>query len=133
MKEVMEKKTLMYLKKKLKSKKNESSQILRIAKHNTDSVLNLESTSLEWLARTGLVKYHFPPKSNPDTESDILSLGIITPQADAVVARIDSSSSNDYLELEIVGVGSPLVIELSSVLARLMGMWLWCITWDSRT
>ena len=106
---------------------------MRIAKHNTDNVLNLESTSLEWLARTGLVKYHFPPKSNPDTESDILSLGIITPQADAVVARIDSSSSNDYLELEIVGVGSPLVIELSSVLARLMGMWLWCITWDSRT
>ena len=64
--------------------------------------MNSESTSLEWLARTGLVKYHFPPKSNPDTESDVLSLGIITPQADAVVARVDSSSSNDYMELEIV-------------------------------
>ena len=73
-----------------------------IEKHNTYHVLNSESTSLEWLARTGLVKYHFPPKSNPDTESDVLSLGIITPQADAVVARVDSSSSNDYMELEIV-------------------------------
>ena len=78
--------------------------------HNTDHVLNLESISLEWLARTGLVKYHFPPKSNPDTESDVLSLGIITPQADAVVARIDSSSSNDYMELEIVCRNFLLVI-----------------------
>jgi len=79
-----------------------------------------ESTSLEWLAKTGLVKYHFPPKSNPDTESDILSLGIITPQADAVVARVDSSSSNDYMELEIIGGNVVVVYNLGQqdIIAR---------------
>ena len=37
-----------------------------------------------------------------DTESDLLSLGLITPKSEAVIARVDSASSNDYLELEIV-------------------------------
>ena len=37
-----------------------------------------------------------------DTEADLLSLGLITPRAEAVVVRVDSASSDDYLELEIV-------------------------------
>ena len=37
-----------------------------------------------------------------DTETDLLSLGLITPKSEAVIARVDSASSNDYLELEIV-------------------------------
>ena len=53
--------------------------------------------------RSGLVKYHFPVSGLAlDTESDLLSLGLITPKSEAVIARVDSASSNDYLELEIV-------------------------------
>lgn len=37
-----------------------------------------------------------------DTETDLLSLGLITPKSEAVIARVDSASSNDYLEMEIV-------------------------------
>ena len=49
------------------------------------------------------MKYHFPVSGLAlDTESDLLSLGLITPKSEAVIARVDSASSNDYLELEIV-------------------------------
>ena len=55
------------------------------------------------LCHQGLVKYHFPVSGLAlDTESDLLSLGLITPKSEAVIARVDSASSNDYLELEIV-------------------------------
>ncbi|QQP41500.1 Neurexin3like, partial [Caligus rogercresseyi] len=43
----------------------------------------------------------------PDTNEDTLSLGIITPSFDAVLARIDSfrdsSKPGDYMQLEING------------------------------
>ena len=60
-----------------------------------------ESTAYEWKGKTGLVKYRFH-SSSPDTERDSLAVGLITPSSQAVILRIDSSSSNDYLEVEIV-------------------------------
>merc|ERR1719210_3307199 len=41
--------------------------------------------------------------SQPNTKFDILSMGFITPLENAVIVRIDSKSSNDFFELEIVG------------------------------
>ena len=75
-----------------------------------------ESTALEWLSKTGLVKYSLPPNTNINTQSDKLSFGIITPRADAVILRVDSLSSNDYLELEIVSIlqSSPLSAPVSN-------------------
>lgn len=35
-------------------------------------------------------------------KSDLLALGFVTDKDDAVLFRVDSGSSNDYLELEIV-------------------------------
>ena len=62
--------------------------------------------------RPGLVKYHFPVSGLAlDTESDLLSLGLITPKSEAVIARVDSASSNDYLELEIVRKNSISILD----------------------
>ena len=38
--------------------------------------------------------------------SDQLSLGLITPRSDAILVRVDSAASPDYLELEIVSIGN---------------------------
>ena len=62
----------------------------------------LESTAVEWMTKTGLVKYHYPPNQNIGTQQDRLSLGLITPKSDAVMLRVDSASSNHFLELQIV-------------------------------
>jgi hypothetical protein len=35
-------------------------------------------------------------------KSDVIALGFITNKEDAVLLRIDSGTSNDYMELEIV-------------------------------
>jgi hypothetical protein len=35
-------------------------------------------------------------------KSDMLALGFITTKEDAVLFRVDSGTSNDYMELEIV-------------------------------
>lgn len=57
----------------------------------------------EWgTNRPGLIRYYFDKDKRPDTRADILSLGFITPLENAVIARIDSEASLDYLELEIV-------------------------------
>ena len=42
--------------------------------------------------------------SQPNTKFDILSMGFITPLENAVIVRIDSKSSNDFFELEIVSI-----------------------------
>jgi hypothetical protein len=35
-------------------------------------------------------------------KSDVIALGFITSKEDAVLLRIDSGTSNDYMELELV-------------------------------
>ena len=62
---------------------------------------------MEWLGKTGLVTHHFPSRTSQghvDTETDFLSLGLITARSDAVILRVDSASYTDYLELQIVSV-----------------------------
>jgi neurexin len=61
-----------------------------------------ESVSYEFGANRGLVQYVFPAGQQPDTEEDSISLGIITMKSDAVLFRIESSTTQDYMELEIV-------------------------------
>ena len=58
---------------------------------------------MEWLGKTGLVTHHFPSRIGyVDTQTDLLSLGLITARSDAVILRVDSASYTDYLELQIV-------------------------------
>ncbi|XP_042239812.1 neurexin-1-like isoform X3 [Homarus americanus] len=61
-----------------------------------------ESTSYEFGRGTGLLTFQYPDGRWPDSQRDLLALGFMTNQEDAVVLRLDSANSNDYMELEIV-------------------------------
>lgn len=54
----------------------------------------------------GLIAYTFPADRRPEMKRDTVALGFITGTNDAILMRIESASSNDYLDIEIV---SPLV------------------------
>ncbi|XP_045116786.1 neurexin-1-like isoform X2 [Portunus trituberculatus] len=59
-----------------------------------------ESTSYEF--NKGLLTFQYPEGRWPDSRRDLLALGFMTNQEDAVVLRLDSANSNDFMELEIV-------------------------------
>lgn len=51
-----------------------------------------------------MIQYIFPAGKQPDTEEDSIALGFITTKADAVLLRIESTTTQDYMELEIVNI-----------------------------
>ena len=61
-----------------------------------------ESISYEFGNNRGIIQYSFPPGRQPDTEADNIALGFVTTKSDAVLMRIESSTTADYIELEIV-------------------------------
>ncbi|XP_075221682.1 neurexin 1-like [Lycorma delicatula] len=61
-----------------------------------------ESRSCEFGPNRGLITYVFPEDRRPEMKSDVLAVGFITTKEDAVLLRVDSGTSNDYMELEIV-------------------------------
>ena len=50
----------------------------------------------------GVLIYNFPTDRRPDSKNDILTFGFITVQENAVLVRVSSASSTDYLQLELV-------------------------------
>jgi leucine-rich repeat transmembrane neuronal protein 1/2 len=62
----------------------------------------LESVAYEFGPGKGLITYTYPEDRRPEMKSDVIALGFITNKEDAVLLRIDSGTSNDYMELEIV-------------------------------
>ena len=79
------------------------------AAYGTESFFSLvclfsESVAFHWGPKPGLIRYYFQEGNRPNTKSDSLSFGIITPLENAILLRIDSHSNNDYLEFEIVSV-----------------------------
>ncbi|XP_065332966.1 neurexin 1 isoform X3 [Cloeon dipterum] len=61
-----------------------------------------ESIAFEFGPGSGMITFTFPEDHRPDMRSDVLAMGFITTKEDAVLFRVDSGSSNDYMELEIV-------------------------------
>ncbi|XP_055385088.1 neurexin-1 isoform X9 [Condylostylus longicornis] len=61
-----------------------------------------ESIAYEFGPGKGIIQYTFPAGKQPDTEEDNIALGFITTKSDAVLLRIESGNSQDYMELEIV-------------------------------
>ncbi|XP_046687748.1 neurexin-3-like isoform X2 [Homalodisca vitripennis] len=61
-----------------------------------------ESIAYEFGPNRGLITYVFPEDRRPEMKSDVLALGFVTTKEDAVLLRVDSGTSNDYMELEIV-------------------------------
>ncbi|PSN32509.1 hypothetical protein C0J52_16614 [Blattella germanica] len=57
-----------------------------------------ESIAYEFGPGRGLITYTYPEDRRPELKSDLLVLG----KEDAVLVCIDSGTSNDYMELEIV-------------------------------
>ncbi|XP_074654685.1 neurexin-3-like [Tubulanus polymorphus] len=61
-----------------------------------------ESIAYKFGNRGGLIMLNFPQSQRPDTKRDQLALGFITEDKDAVLTRIDSGSSEDFIQMEIV-------------------------------
>lgn len=82
-----------------------------------------------------MIQYLFPPGKQPDTEEDSIAIGFITMKTDAVLLRIESATSQDYMELEIVMKARhdvhndfhkwPFLVSL-----RLRVTYSWCTTLD---
>jgi len=62
----------------------------------------LESLAYEFGPGRGLITYTYPEDRRQETKSDVIALGFITSKEDAVLLRIDSGTSSDYMELELV-------------------------------
>ncbi|XP_051160690.1 neurexin-1 [Leptopilina boulardi] len=61
-----------------------------------------ESVAYEFGSGRGIITYTFPPDRRPEMQRDTVAMGFVTGLSDAVLVRIESASSNDYLEIEIV-------------------------------
>lgn len=61
-----------------------------------------ESVAYEFGPGRGIITYTFPTDSVADTETDKVALGFVTSKADAVLLRIESSNTQDYMQMEIV-------------------------------
>jgi len=60
-----------------------------------------ESVSYEFSGRGGVITYNYPEDKQPDTKGDSLTLAFISGMSDAILVRIDSSQSSDYLMLKL--------------------------------
>lgn len=61
-----------------------------------------ESVSYEFGPNRGIITYTFPEERRPETQEDSIALGFMTTKSDAVLLRIISGTSNDYIEMYIV-------------------------------
>jgi leucine-rich repeat transmembrane neuronal protein 1/2 len=57
----------------------------------------------------GLVTVNFPDGLQIDTKSDSLTFGIITKQENSVILRVDSGTTSDYMEMQLVA-GKILIV-----------------------
>lgn len=75
-----------------------------LEKLHIKSIFFAESVSYEFGPNRGIITYTFPEDNRPEMQEDIIAVGFITTKSDAVLLRIISGSSNDYIEMEIVSV-----------------------------
>lgn len=61
-----------------------------------------EGTAYSFGPRGGLITYMIPRNKRPSTNRDTFALGLVTSQRDAVLFRVDSGNSKDYIEAELV-------------------------------
>ncbi|CAF4797282.1 unnamed protein product [Pieris macdunnoughi] len=61
-----------------------------------------ESIAYEFGPGRGIITYAFPPSAVTDTETDKVAVGFVTSKADAVILRIESSNTQDYMQMEII-------------------------------
>ncbi|KAJ8963150.1 hypothetical protein NQ318_018615 [Aromia moschata] len=61
-----------------------------------------KSVSYEFGPNRGIITYTFPEDNRPEMQEDTIAIGFITTKSDAVLLRIVSGTSNDYIEMYIV-------------------------------
>ncbi|XP_061384618.1 neurexin 1 isoform X4 [Danaus plexippus] len=61
-----------------------------------------ESIAFEFGPGRGVLTYTFPPGARADTDSDRVAVGFLTTKSDAVLVRIDSADTQDYMQMEII-------------------------------
>ncbi|XP_050354320.1 neurexin-1 isoform X6 [Nymphalis io] len=61
-----------------------------------------ESIAYEFGPGRGIITYTFPPSAVADTETDKVAVGFVTSKSDAVLLRIESSNTQDYMQMEII-------------------------------
>lgn len=61
-----------------------------------------DSISYNFGTDGGAIIYTYPEDRQPETKTDMIALGFSTTQKDAVLVRINSHMSDDYLEMELV-------------------------------
>ncbi|SPP88123.1 neurexin-1 isoform X3 [Drosophila guanche] len=74
-----------------------------------------ESIAYEFGNNKGMVQYTYPENAQADTEEDNVAMGFITTKPDAVLLRIESATTQDYMELEIVEGNIFMVYNIGSV------------------
>ncbi|KAH8276780.1 hypothetical protein KR026_000655 [Drosophila bipectinata] len=74
-----------------------------------------ESIAYEFGNNKGMLQYTFPENAQADTEEDNIALGFITTRPDAVLLRVESATTQDYMELEIVEGNIFMVYNIGSV------------------
>jgi neurexin len=62
----------------------------------------VESTSYDFGPGRGVLLFMYPTERRPDTRSDAVAFGFLTADPDAVLLRIDSAKTADYIEIELV-------------------------------
>jgi hypothetical protein len=60
------------------------------------------SISYDFGPDSGLITYAFPDGRQPDMQNDLLAMGFITSKDNGILFRVESSTSSDYLQLEMV-------------------------------
>ncbi|KAG7203258.1 hypothetical protein KM043_010356 [Ampulex compressa] len=68
----------------------------------TGPTCNDEAVAYEFGPGRGIITYTFPPDRRPEMKRDTVALGFVTGVNTAVLLRIESASSNDYLEIGIM-------------------------------
>ncbi|XP_076378751.1 neurexin 1 isoform X3 [Megalopta genalis] len=68
----------------------------------TGPTCNDEAIAYEFGAGRGLIMYTFPPDRKPEMKRDTVAFGFVTSVNDAVLLKIESAASHDFLEIEIV-------------------------------
>lgn len=74
-----------------------------------------DSTAYEFGPDPGLIIFTYPTDRRPDSKNDLLALGFSTTHAsNATLVRIDSGTSNDYMELSLIDGRVQLIYNLGT-------------------
>lgn len=75
----------------------------------------IESVSYEFGPNPGIITYTFAEDNRPEMQEDSIALGFITTKSDAVLLKIISGVSTDYIEIHLVCCISLIILQYKNV------------------